>query len=192
MTIRAFIAVDIGARPELVEIESALDNIGADLKMVEPENIHITLKFLGDTDEGIIDDIIGIIQDCTTETEPFNLELKGTGAFPNLNYIKVLWIGLENYEPLVPLTKKLNARLVELGFKADGRAFKPHVTLARVKTRKKKNRIKELLINNQSTSFGILPVTAIQLKKSVLDSKGPTYYTLAEITLGKTRFKFSG
>ena len=183
MTIRTFIAVDIGAKPELVELESALDTLGADLKMVKPENIHVTLKFLGETDEGLVDDIKNTIRECTQGIAPFDLALKGAGVFPNFNYIKVLWIGLVNYEPLVTMAQKLDTEMTKFGFAAEKRAFKPHVTLARVKTRKKKNEIKGLMLKYQDTSFGDFPVNSVTFKQSVLDSTGPTYYRLAEITL---------
>ena len=111
------------------------------------------------------------------------LKFKGTGAFPNLNYMKVLWVGLENYSPLETIAKNLNTELLKLGFKPEKRGFKPHITLARVKSRKNKNALKELILNYKDQSFTELDVDNIRLKKSVLGSTGPTYYTLGEIKL---------
>jgi 2'-5' RNA ligase len=183
MSIRTFIAVDIGSLEPLVNLEQALRDTGADLKLVEPENIHITLKFLGPTPEDNIDEIIEIMNECSSSVSSFNLVLKGAGAFPNLSYLKVLWVGLENYEPLVPIAKCLDASLTRLGFKAEKRGFKPHITLARVKTRKKKNAIKDLLLKNETMEFAEVHVDSIKLKKSVLDSIGPTYYNIGEVNL---------
>ena len=183
MTIRTFIAVDIGALDELVNFEDALGRLGAELKLVEPENIHITLKFLGETDEELVDDIMGIITESSADIKPFKLELIGAGAFPNLNYLKVLWVGMKNYEPLEIIAKNLDSKLTQLGFKSEKRGFKPHITLARVKSRKKKNAIKDLLIKNKNMVFAEVEVKNIRLKKSVLDSRGPTYYTLGEVSL---------
>jgi len=183
MTIRTFIAVEIGSLEPLVNLEQALRDTGADLKLVEPENIHVTLKFLGPTPEDKVDEIIEIINECSSGVPPFNLVLKGAGAFPNLNYLKVLWVGLENYEPLVPIAQCLDVSLTRLGFKAEKRGFKPHITLARVKTRKKKNAIKDLLVKHKSMEFAEVNVNSIKLKKSILDSTGPTYYNIGEVNL---------
>lgn len=183
MTIRTFIAVELGPIEPLVNLEQALRDTGADLKLVEPENIHVTLKFLGPTPEDKVDEIVDIIKECSKDVSPFNLVLRGAGAFPNLNYLKVLWVGLENYEPLVPIAKCLDNSLTRLGFKAEKRGFKPHVTLARVKTKRKKNEVKDLLLEHKSMEFAKVNVTSIKLKKSILDSSGPTYYNIGEVNL---------
>jgi 2'-5' RNA ligase len=183
MSLRTFIAVDIGPLPELVSFEESLRNSGADLKLVEPDNIHITLKFLGETDEGVVEDIIGIIEQCSAEIQPFKLEFKGSGAFPNLNYLKVLWIGIKNYSPLEQLATCLDNELTTLGFKAEKRSFKPHITLARVKSPRAKKQLKRVIEHNKDKFFEEFDVKHIRLKKSVLDSRGPTYYTLGEVTL---------
>jgi 2'-5' RNA ligase len=183
MSIRTFIAVDIGPLDEFVNFKEALDDINADLKSVAPENIHITMKFLGDTNEELINDIIEIIRQCSKDIKPFKLEFKGAGAFPNLNYIKVLWIGILNYGPLETIANNLNSEMTKLGFKPEKRGFKPHITIARVKSRKKKNELKNLLIQNKDRHFADFSVDNVRLKKSILDSTGPTYYTLSEIKL---------
>ena len=88
---RGFIAVDVKSFPKIIELENEIKNSGAIVKLVEPKNIHITLKFLGDTDENLIDKIEEIIKESVTEFQPFDIQLIGTGAFPNQNYIKVMF-----------------------------------------------------------------------------------------------------
>ena len=183
MTLRTFIAVDIGPMAAFVKFEDAISATGAVVKLVEPENIHITLKFLGDTAEDQLEDIIQIMRECCKDIKPFKLLFQGTGAFPNLNYIKILWVGLEGYGPLETLAKDLDSRLTGLGFRAEKRGFKPHITVGRVKSRKNKQALKDLLITNKADNFGELNVDHICLKKSILDSKGPTYYTLGKVEL---------
>ncbi|WP_455391534.1 RNA 2',3'-cyclic phosphodiesterase [[Eubacterium] cellulosolvens] len=183
MSIRTFIAVDIGALDELVSFEDALEGLGAELKLVAPENIHITLKFLGDTNEELVDDIIEIIRDCAQAIKPFNLEFEGAGAFPNLNYMKVVWVGLKSYGPLETLAQCLNIELRPLGFKPEKRGFRPHITLARVKSKKKKDALKKLVISYKDKHFAEFDVNNIRLKKSELSSSGPTYSTLGEVKL---------
>ena len=93
---RGFIAIDIRSFPLLLQFENEIRNSGADVKLVEPENIHITLKFLGDTDENQIDKINEIMKDAVQDSETFKIKLKGAGVFPNHNYIRVMWIGIIN------------------------------------------------------------------------------------------------
>jgi len=183
MSLRAFIAVEIGPLEELVIFLDEIRDTGADIKLVEPENIHITLKFLGDIDEGTVPEISNIIRDASLDLKPFTLKLLDTGAFPNLNYIKVLWVGLEDPGPLPVLAKVLDDKLHQLGFNKEKRGFKPHVTIGRVKSRKNKEALKKILINSQNRDFGKIDVKSICLKKSILSSKGPTYYTLFDAKL---------
>lgn len=178
MSLRTFIAVEVGPLDEILKFEQDIRNSGAVVKLVEPENIHITLKFLGNTDEELVEEIVEIMRECSSGIKPFKLKLKGAGVFPNLNYIKILWIGLQNYETLEIIAKNLDAKLNRLGFKSESRAFRPHVTVGRVKSRKNKSALKDLILNNKDRDFGELNVNSVLLKKSVLDSKGPTYYTL--------------
>jgi len=79
---RGFIAIDIESFPKLIEFEQDIKNTGANVKLVEPENIHLTLKFLGDTDELLIDRIGDIIKDSVKEIESFEIQLKSAGVFP--------------------------------------------------------------------------------------------------------------
>jgi len=118
---RGFIAIDIPTNKKIIDMENEIKNIGADLKLVEPENIHVTLKFLGDTDEEKIDEIEEIMKNSTKGLTPFNIKLKGSGVFPNNNYIKVIWVALENAEKIGEIAKKIDKQLEKLGFKAEKR-----------------------------------------------------------------------
>ena len=90
---RGFIAIDIEAYPKIIQFENEIKNSGAKVKLVEPGNIHITLKFLGNTEEEYIEKIEEIMKNAVKETNSFEIQLKGAGVFPNQNYIKVAWIG---------------------------------------------------------------------------------------------------
>jgi 2'-5' RNA ligase len=183
MTLRSFIAVDIGPLDELVKFEEEISESGANVKLVEPENIHITLKFLGDTSEELVPKINEIIAESVSDIKPFEIKFNNAGAFPNLNYIKVLWVGIDDIGPLPEIAKRLDSNLKNLGFKSDSRGFKPHITVGRVKTKRNKNLLKRLVINSKDRIFGKLLVNKICLKKSILDSRGPTYYTIGEVNL---------
>lgn len=181
MSFRAFISADLDPNPLLENFSKALQNTGAQLKAVRMDQIHMTLKFLGNTDEGLVERIEGIMKRAVTDTSPFEIGLKGTGAFPNMNYIKVVWVGLVNSDPLADISRFLNNEMVSLGFKREGRGFSPHVTIGRLKGSKGKEMIQKILSKTKTADFGSQRVDRIKLKKSVLETKGPTYTTIAEV-----------
>jgi 2'-5' RNA ligase len=181
MTFRAFISVDLEPQPKLVEFWENLKATNAPLKLVNLDIIHMTLKFLGDTDEAKVDDIERIMKASIENIEPFEVKLKGTGAFPNLNYMKVVWVGLVGAEPLISISKTMDQDLSKLGFKREKRGFKPHVTVARVRGPKNKNILADVINDYKDVDFGVKNVDCIRLKKSVLSRAGPTYSTVREV-----------
>ncbi|HEC94735.1 MAG TPA: RNA 2',3'-cyclic phosphodiesterase [Thermoplasmatales archaeon] len=183
-TFRGFIAIDIKCSSSLLGFINDLKKAPAQLKMVEPENIHLTLKFLGDTKEKIIPDIEEVMKQSTEDIPPFEVNLQGVGVFPNKNYITVIWVGMEKKQELTFIAEKLDELLQNLGYKKERRPFSPHVTVARVKRIKEKNTLLSLLEKYRETDFGKLKVDSIKLKKSDLTPKGPIYTTIREINLG--------
>jgi 2'-5' RNA ligase len=183
--IRAFIAVDIPVSQKVIEVINELKKIQLNAKIVETENLHLTLKFLGDTDEDLIDKIGEIISDVIIDIPSFEITLKKMGVFPNQKYIKVVWIGVENTEFLKKIAEKIDPKLGDLGFEKERRSFSAHLTIARVKSPKNKEKLLGLLDKYQETDFQILKVNKIFLKKSVLTPEGPIYTNLKEIDLGE-------
>ena len=181
MPFRAFISVDVDSTPKLMEMEERLRGSGAQLKVVDLDNIHLTLKFLGDTDEALIEDIVDIMARSVKDVKPFTMGLRGTGAFPNPNYMKVIWVGLEGADALITISKTMDRELANLGFKREKRGFRPHITLARVKGPRKKNILAQILKDYESEEFGTQKVECVRLKKSVLSREGPTYTTVKEV-----------
>jgi len=180
---RGFISIDIGALSNIVEFEKKIKQTGAIVKLVEPENIHITLKFLGDTDEEKIDEIEKIIKKSVEGIKPFNIQLKSTGVFPNEKYIKIVWLGIQNSEKIAKIASKIDKGLSEIGFSREKREFSPHLTIARVKSAKNKDKILKIIENDKEFEFADIIVESIKLKKSDLTQKGPIYNTLIEIKL---------
>jgi len=177
---RGFIAIDINAFPKLVEFEKEIKETGANVKLVKPENVHITLKFLGDTEETLIDEIERITRDSVKEVNPFNIRLKGTGVFPNQNYIKVIWIGIKQGDQIGAIAYKIDEQLSKLGFKKEKRGFSPHLTIARVKTAENKEKLLQVIEKYKDAEFASIEINSIKLKKSDLTPKGPIYTTLRE------------
>jgi len=180
---RGFISIDIEPNKKLIEFENEIKKTGADLKLVEPENIHITLKFLGDAEETLINELEEIINNAVKETKSFNIKLKGTGVFPNNNYIKVVWLGIQNSEPVAEIAKKIDEQTSKIGFEKEKRVFSPHLTIARVKTAKNKEKLLQFLEKYQDVEFADIKVEAIKLKKSELTPKGPIYTDLKLIKI---------
>ena len=183
MRFRGFIAADIVPSEALVALLRNLRGTRADLKIVRPELLHVTLKFLGDTDEGLVDEIIEGMRSTTEGIHPFKMRLSGMGAFPSLSNIRVVWVGIEDGGVLGELAGRLDDTLKALGFERDKKGFKPHLTLARTRSMRGTQPVQEILRRNVSTDYGEYPVSGILLKKSVLSPQGPTYSAVAEVPL---------
>ena len=180
---RGFIAAEINPTPEIISFEKDITITNADVKLVEQQNIHITLKFLGDTDEQHIDTIEQYMKESVAGIPPFPITLKGTGVFPNQHYLKVVWIGITNTDSLEKITLTLEEKLSSLGFKKEHRGFSPHLTIGRVKTARNNDKLLKIIEQYASTEFTTQQIETITLKKSELTPKGPIYTTLQAIHL---------
>jgi len=185
LSVRGFIAVDV-EEPALLGalggVQRGLMATGADIKCVESENIHITLRFLGDVGEGRLDGLKSLVEGL--ELRPFSVEFRGVGVFPSLRRPRVVWAGLAaGAVGLAEVFRRLEDGVVGLGFRREGRGFSPHVTLGRVRSgRNREALIEEILVLSEEP-LGEMVVERVRLKKSVLTPKGPIYSTLAESTL---------
>jgi 2'-5' RNA ligase len=180
---RGFIAVDVGPFPKIIEFENQIKDTDADVKLVDPKNVHITLKFLGDTDENLVDRIEEIMKKSVEKIKPFEIKLKGAGVFPNKNYIKVMWIGINDTENLKKISNGIDEQLSKIGFEKEKRDFSAHLTLARVKTPKNKDKLLQIVEKYRETDFTKIKIDSIRLKQSELTPKGPIYTTVREVRL---------
>ena len=180
--IRSFIAFDIESASVLENItrmQKVLAETGADLKFVEPQNIHITLRFLGNITPNMVDKIYGQMQKI--QFVPFDVKLQGVGAFPNLRYPRVVWAGIrEGANQLRGIFDQLEPQLRGLGFAPDPKGFSPHLTIARVKSGRNKAELAKCLQENINFEFGVVRANCLRLKRSDLTPKGPIYSTLRE------------
>ncbi|MEM2942534.1 MAG: RNA 2',3'-cyclic phosphodiesterase [Candidatus Bathyarchaeia archaeon] len=181
--IRSFIAVDVEdreLRQQFTEFQKKLLEAGADMKLVAPENMHLTLRFLGEVEEEKIQRVIDAMS--LLRIQPFDIRFAGTGAFPSLNRINAVWAGVKDGgEELMKIVGELEPRLRTIGIPPDKKGFSPHLTIARVKTGRSKDKIAELIRKLSDKDFGSFKVESIRLKKSVLAPSGPTYYTIFEV-----------
>ncbi|MEM2093472.1 MAG: RNA 2',3'-cyclic phosphodiesterase [Candidatus Bathyarchaeia archaeon] len=181
-SIRSFIAFDIES-PQILErityMQRLLVGTGADIKLVEPENIHITLRFLGNISHSMVERIYeGMRQVVFT---PFEVKIQGLGAFPNTRHPRVLWAGItEGSVQLRSIFTQLEPYLRSLGFPPDQKGFSPHLTIARVRSGRNKAQLTRCLEENRAYDFGVVRANCLRLKRSDLTPRGPIYSTLKE------------
>jgi 2'-5' RNA ligase len=169
---------------QVESIMSSLLSLGGDLKPVERENIHLTLKFLGNVTAAKLEEIKSALTQVTFP--PFSLEIKGAGAFPNLKRMNVIWVGVgEGWSQVERVYEQTEKLLHQLGFSRETRAFSPHITVARVKSGQKRDEIGAFLGHLTDESFGTFNVENVRLKQSILSPSGPKYSTLFEVPARK-------
>ncbi|MBD3403958.1 RNA 2',3'-cyclic phosphodiesterase [candidate division GN15 bacterium] len=190
---RLFIALPLGEPMEraLGGIMTDLKKSGGAVKYVDPRNCHLTVRFLGDTDEQLIPELKAVLDRAAAKYAAIETTIDRLGAFPNLKRPRVFWAGLardESVEPLTALAEDIEKGVQALGFEPDNKKFKPHLTLARVK---RPDGLRELCDTVRDYRFKVLPLTCdrLVLFKSELTPKGPVYTRLHEARLGEERFE---
>jgi 2'-5' RNA ligase len=181
--IRSFIAFDINNEEIIKRFSEARERLlktGANLKLVKPQNIHITMRFLGNIPPNMIEKVHGEMEQVIFT--PFEVEIRGVGVFPSLKYARIVWAGIRGgAEQLKEVFSQLEPRLQKLRFKPDRKGFSPHITFARVRTGRNKKELVYCIKELKDYEFGVLKVDCLKLKKSVLTPKGPIYSTLKEV-----------
>lgn len=177
--LRAFLAIDVDEdlKAKMYKIIKEFRQIDANIKFVDLENLHLTLKFFGDIDTEGIDLLSSRISQVVSEFDKFTVKIKGCGAFPNTNRIKVIWLGIDNDEIVKELHDELDGEFVKLGFDKDKR-FSSHLTIGRMKSAKGKNEVKSTIEEFSEVEIGEMTVDKIILKKSTLTPQGPIYEDL--------------
>jgi 2'-5' RNA ligase len=188
--IRSFIAIELSdeVKQAFGRLQSKLKNVGkTPVRWVNPEIIHLTLKFLGDVDTAIIGDITKAVEEAARGVDPFNIEVSGLGVFPNLQGVHIVWVGLSGeLEKLNRLQKRIETALTPLGFKPEGRAFTPHLTLGRVRDNARPDERQALGRLVSGTDFKekyVISVKSINLMKSQLTREGPIYTKIGSAAL---------
>ncbi len=185
--VRTFISIDFNNEniiDNIGKIQHQLGEIDAKLKMVNPKILHLTLEFLGEITEEQIQVVSKILDEI--KFPKFRLEIKQPGLLPNEKYIRVIFCEMDGeLEVLQNIQKELRFKLKESGFKVDSRGFKPHLTIARVKSIKNKSELIKVINNLSKFSCGEEEIDSINLKKSELYPTGPIYTSLHEVKAQK-------
>ena len=194
---RAFFAVTLPTdlAESLAEVQSAFDD-AAGLTAVDPEQAHVTLKFLGEvprtasggTRNVDVDDLraAGARAVDDADIDPFTCSVAGLGVFPSLEYISVVWAGIEaGGIELTRLHESLEAETTALGFDPEDHVFTPHVTLARMNDARGKEQIQRT-VRERHPEVGSFTVEAVRLVESTLTPEGPVYETVEAFELRST------
>ena len=175
---RTFIAVELdeAIRERLAAAQERLRGAGPKVKWVRPERMHLTLKFLGEIDPETVDAVADAMVAAVEGVAPFEFAVAGIGAFPPRGAPRVVWAGVDDAAGgLTRLHKGLERELRKLGFPREKRAFRPHLTLGRVKERRGSERLRAQMAADAGAAFGLQRVEELVLFESVLSPQGPTY-----------------
>ncbi len=188
-TLRTFVAVEINGpiRARAGELMAVLAGTAANVNWVEPHNLHLTLKFLGDVHELEIAQVCKAVARGAAEVEPFALEIRGAGAFPNPARPRTVWLGAgAGAEPMIVLHDRVEAALAELGYREEHRRFQTHLTIGRVRGGGPGiAELGELLTQRADFVVGRMNVQKVTVFCSTLTSRGPIYDVLGTAQLGR-------
>jgi len=184
--IRSFIAIDLSdpARRRIETLIQELRKSDAQVGWVRTEGIHLTLKFLGNVAPESIEEIKSALARIASQIAPIRIEPAGCGAFPTIKWPRVIWVGLGGQiGPLAELVRRVETALVPLGFEPEGRPFKPHLTLGRVKGRQRLQALQEILLAHSDFAAEPFDAAEVVLYKSELRPDGARYTPLIKAPL---------
>jgi RNA 2',3'-cyclic 3'-phosphodiesterase len=182
---RIFIAVKVEAGEILLKMISSLKSglSNENIKWTNPDNIHITLSFIGDTEEEKINIISAMLKVKCEGFGRFELIIRGSGVFKNLSDPRIIWTGIDPSERFMQLNAFVMNGLKDAGIKTEERPFKPHLTIGRIKNLKDKTVLKTLIDKYQYTEMQKVPVNEVTLYESILLQSGPEYKPIARFNL---------
>ena len=177
---RLFVALEIpsAVRQNLATLLAFMRSITKEPRWVRAENLHVTLKFLGDAPEGKIDAIRSALGEIRSD-KPVALEFRGLGFFPDEKHPRVFWVGTEATPNLKTLAGDIEGPMEKLGISREKREFSPHLTLARFERPRLPETLRKLIADHQQHEFGSLHTNEFHLIQSKLKPGGAEYTTIA-------------
>jgi 2'-5' RNA ligase len=187
--IRTFLAIDLGEeiRGRLIALQEELAAIASDVKWVEPENLHITLLFLGEVEQREVLEICRVAQMAVAELPVFTMSVEGAGCFPNPRRPRTLWVGVgTGSQEVVQVHDAIEAPLLDMGsYRRETRAYVPHVTLGRVKGDRPNDELAKALLQHKTWGAGEIAVREVCVMSSELTRDGPIYTVLGRAKLAR-------
>jgi len=183
-SLRAFLAFEVSpeVRENLMKVEEELTQTRADIKLVERENLHFTVKFLGEIPESMVEEIDRRIR--TLALPRMEVGVRGLGAFPDARRPRVVWAGVspQDFAPISSSGQRVIDALEGIG-ESDERGFHPHITVARVRSPRNLEALTSVIREGSAKEFGSSTITSLKLKSSSLTPSGPTYRDVKEYNL---------
>lgn len=185
---RTFIAIELPQeiKAALGRLQEELKSSGSDVKWVEPQNIHLTLKFLGEIEDKKLQRIIKAMEETAAENTGFQINISSLGGFPKMDFLRVIWVGIDKGEKeTVKIAEGLQERIAKIGIPKEARPFSSHITIGRTRSSLNRDKLVQFLKNKtglERQGLGFC-ATKITLFKSTLTPKGPFYEALKEISL---------
>jgi 2'-5' RNA ligase len=183
---RLFVSVDLDDLTEEVARVQELVSGASGVRLTDPAQAHVTLKFLGETDPERLEPLTAELRRAIegSGVEPFRASFGGLGVFPGLEYISVVWFGVrEGSEQFVALQEPIERRITAMGFDPEDHEFTPHVTIARMDHAGGKELVQSA-VEDRDPDVGELLVDQVRLTESVLTPDGPEYTTVETFDLG--------
>ena len=182
--VRCFVAIDIpeDVKAEIAGLQHSLKQLGARISWARSEGMHLTLKFLGDVESGLIPDVIDALDAAVSSSKAFTVSAEGVGCFPNSRRPRVMWVGLDGGDSLMAVQEAVEAAMAPLGFDREKRKFNPHLTLGRVKS---PQGIDDVVRRMEQLGFHRreFPALEIRLMQSDLKPTGAVYSVIHTISL---------
>ena len=182
---RTFFAVDIPVNTVLsgvlLDIRNQLK--GERIKWIPADQLHLTLKFLGDTPENSVQEIINAVSESLSNSTVIPLHLGSVGVFKSLKNPRIIWIGAEPCPPLQQIAAFLDESLLSFGFATEEKEFRPHLTIGRVKEINQREKLSRVVEQYRNESFGMVSLNAILFYESCLKPEGPVYLPLKRFPL---------
>ena len=177
--LRAFLAINVDEdlKAKMYKVIKQFKQTDANIKYVDLENIHLTLKFFGEIDSDGIELLSSKISGVVSNFDKFKIKIKGCGAFPNTKRIKVIWLGIDDDKLIKQLHDELDKEFVKMGFDKD-KKFSSHLTIGRMRNAKGKDKVQAAIEEFGEVEIGEMDVDSIVLKKSTLTPSGPIYEDL--------------
>ena len=195
-TKRLFIAVHLtdSLRARIAGIQDSLSPHTSSVRVVDPKNLHLTLHFLGDTEDTLLPQLSAALRRSLAPVPSFVTTVRGGGCFPSPRKPRVFWVGVDGKDgPLGDIHAALSQELTALGFEPDRKKFSPHITIAHARKRAQRSALTDALgdlaaaADSELGSSGTpLPVEGISLVESVLGRGGPTYTDIEQVALSSS------